>query len=151
MAQRIFRDLIAFGHHKGKPKCIVEGCNQPGQNTGNRRKDGSVVYRAQCSGHHSHRYGMDGSYRIHKKDFCENVDGRLGFFCTTNVLDACMLDVDHINNNHDDNRPTNLQTLCSCCHNYKTKYFSKYTGLQYLKKLFEKNSLKLSSKTKVKV
>lgn len=121
--QRIFRDLITSGPNKGLPKCIVEGCNQPGQHTGVRRKDGSVNYRAQCSGHHAMRYGLNGGYRIYKKDYCENIDGRLGFICTTNVIDQCMLDVDHIDHVHENNKPKNLQTLCSCCHNYKTKYF----------------------------
>jgi len=133
--QRIFRDLLS----NGLPKCIVEGCNQSGQNTGNKRKDGSVVYRAQCSGHHSMRYGLDGGYRIYKKDFCENVDGRLGFICTTNVIDQCMLDVDHIDYNHENNNPKNLQTLCSCCHNYKTKYFDGLTEAT-IRRRFKKNS-----------
>lgn len=131
--QRIFRDLLK----DGRPKCVVEGCNKPGQNTGNKRKDGSVIYRAQCIGHHQNRYNLEGGYRIHKKDYCENIDGRLGFKCTTTIVDPAMLDVDHINNDHSDNRKSNLQTVCSCCHNYKTKYFGNLKSGAYIKRLFK--------------
>jgi hypothetical protein len=143
MARRIFRELLS----NGKPKCIVDGCNQPGQHTGVRRKDGSVVYRAQCSGHHALRYNMNGGYRIFKKKYCENIDGRLGFVCSTNIVDPCMIDVDHINHNHDDNRPANLQ----CCHNYKTRYFDRLTE-STIRSYFSKNRIKcmLEGKSKVK-
>jgi len=140
--QRIFRDLIETGPNKGLPKCVVSGCNQPGQNTGNYRKDGTVNYRAQCAGHHCLRYGMNGGYRIYKKDYCENIDGRLGFKCTTNIIDQCMLDVDHINHVHEDNRQSNLQTLCSCCHNYKTRYFDSLTE-ETIRRKFKQNSQSL--------
>lgn len=137
--QRIFRDLLETGPNKGLPKCVVSSCNQPGQNTGNRRKDGSIHYRAQCSGHHAMRYSLEGSYRIYKKDYCENIDGRLGFKCTTTVIDQCMLDVDHINHVHEDNSQRNLQTLCSCCHNYKTRYFDTLTE-ETIRRKFKQNS-----------
>jgi hypothetical protein len=35
--------------------------------------------------------------------------------------DLCQMDVDHINGNHNDNRPSNLQVICKCCHALKTK------------------------------
>lgn len=137
--QRIFRDLLVSGPYKGLPKCVHEDCNNPGQHTGVKRKDGSVVYRAQCAGHHALRYNMDGGYRIYKKDYCENTDGRLGFVCSTKIIDPCMLDVDHINHIHEDNRPKNLQTLCSCCHNYKTKYFDPLSEAT-IRRRFKKNT-----------
>lgn len=59
-------------------------------------------------------------YRRYRKDFCENIDGRLGFHCTATIVWDGMLDVDHINGNPTDNREENLQTLCKCCHAYKT-------------------------------
>lgn len=72
-------------------------------------------------------------YLRYRKDYCENVDGRLGFVCTFTAptpqqLEATGLDgtfqgwlqVDHKDGNHTNNDPSNLQTLCACCHNIKT-------------------------------
>jgi len=145
---RIFRELIETGPHSGLPKCVVEGCNSVGQHTGVRRKDGSVVYRAQCDAHHRLRYNMNGGYRLYKKDYCENIDGRLGFKCTTTVIDACMLDVDHIDHVHENNSEENLQTLCSCCHNYKTRYFDSMSE-ETIRQTFTENSLKFTVTTQL--
>jgi len=72
-------------------------------------------------------------YRKYRKDYCENIDGRLGFKCTTTtppqeliekVIDSGYyeghLQVDHIDGVPSNNDPDNLQTLCACCHNFKT-------------------------------
>jgi len=132
--KNVIREIL----HCGRPKCVVPGCTQPGQHSGHRRKDGSVMYRAQCSGHHALRYGMKGGYRIYKRQECANLDGRLGFKCTTFIIDRCMLDVDHIDHNHNNNAPSNLHTLCSCCHNYKTNYYDGLSGAT-IKKYFNEN------------
>lgn len=71
-------------------------------------------------------------YLRFRKTYCENQDGRLGFVCNTvlptqAMIDAAGLDwtpiqfleVDHINGNHTNNDPKNLQTLCKCCHMIK--------------------------------
>ena len=65
-------------------------------------------------------------YRKYRKDYCENLDGRLGFSCTTTIMINDQLEVDHINGKPWDNRLENLQTLCGCCHTYKTKIFKDY-------------------------
>lgn len=73
-------------------------------------------------------------YLRYRKDFCENVDGRLGFVCNTvlptqEIIDAAglvgwkpkqFLEVDHIDGNHTHNNPDNLQTLCKHCHVIKS-------------------------------
>lgn len=59
-------------------------------------------------------------YRKYRKSYCENIDNRLGFTCTTTILLLAQLEVDHKNGNPSDNDPENLQTLCGCCHTYKT-------------------------------
>jgi len=59
-------------------------------------------------------------YTAYKKTYCENIDGRLGKICTTTVSHPKELTVDHIDGNHDNDDPDNLQTLCACCHNLKT-------------------------------
>ena len=62
-------------------------------------------------------------YRRHRKSYCENIDGRLGFICTATIVDECLgaqLDVDHRDGNKKNNNIENLQTLCAVCHRYKT-------------------------------
>jgi len=66
--------------------------------------------------------------RQYRKDYCENVDGRLGFPCTTNIVWDGMLDVDHKDEDPSNNDPANFQTLCKCCHSYKGNIFVKEHG-----------------------
>ena len=59
---------------------------------------------------------------FHKKNYCENIDGRLGFFCPVDpnfAFSNNVLHDDHIDGNHYNNSPENLQTLCSICHAMK--------------------------------
>ncbi|MEN6623133.1 MAG: hypothetical protein ABFD50_16500 [Smithella sp.] len=79
-------------------------------------------FKAQQKGFKSyvHYTNSKHPYLRHRKDYCENVDGRLGFTCTTAIEWDGMLDVDHINGDPSDNREDNCQTLCKCCHAYKT-------------------------------
>lgn len=51
-------------------------------------------------------------YRKHKKTYCEE--------CGWIATHRCQLDVDHIDGNHSNNHPDNLQTLCANCHRLKT-------------------------------
>ena len=61
-------------------------------------------------------------YRQHRKNYCENINGSLGlgYNCTTTIAWEGMLDVDHIDGDPSNNDPSNLQTLCKCCHAHKT-------------------------------
>ena len=89
-------------------------------------------------------------YLKHRKDYCENIDGRLGFICPLGdkpIINPInnpeifedkdnkrgyyhgmvvakswngLLEVDHKNGDPSDNSPENLQTLCVCCHKVKT-------------------------------
>ena len=60
-------------------------------------------------------------YLRYRKNYCENQDGsKLGFRCTSTILISAQLDVDHIDGDPSNNDPSNLQTLCKCCHTYKT-------------------------------
>lgn len=80
-------------------------------------------------------------YRKHRKEYCENRDGRLGYKCRYKIRHSAQLQVDHINGNPKDDRPKNLQTLCANCHIYKTHANQDYAtpGRKALKKgLFTK-------------
>ena len=63
--------------------------------------------------------------RKYRKDYCENIDGRLGFKCTTKITEdmimAGVLEVDHIipRTKGGKNNEENLQTLCCNCHKMK--------------------------------
>lgn len=77
-------------------------------------------------------------YRKFRKNYCENIDERLGFPCTYTppppelILEAyenghlkenyyeAWLDVDHKDGNPFNNTEENVQTLCKNCHNWKT-------------------------------
>jgi hypothetical protein len=59
-------------------------------------------------------------YRKHRGEYCENRDGRLGFKCRYKIRVSSQLHVDHKNGKPNDNRKSNLQTLCANCHEYKS-------------------------------
>lgn len=59
-------------------------------------------------------------YLRYRQNYCENIDGRLGFICTTTISMPAVLQVDHIDGNPKNNDLNNLQTLCACCHIHKT-------------------------------
>lgn len=126
--------------------CCVEGCNNIGQNIGKKRKDGTIVRRAKCSEHHFTQYKMQGwAYKIFRKKYCENIDGRLGFVCTTTIIDPIwQLDADHINGDSSQDTRENIQTLCKCCHAIKTKNNKDYAtpGRKTFK---QKEQLKLAA------
>jgi hypothetical protein len=129
-----------------RPCCTHSGCKESGQLTGNYRKDGSPMFRKLCAKHHNKKtakkYGLKNiaevmatkagfnsvadyvnskhRYRKHRKDYCENRDGRFGFKCRYKIRHSAQLEVDHINGNSDDDRKENLQTLCNNCHAFKT-------------------------------
>lgn len=99
-----------------KPEPVTERgmCVKCGKNP--QQHIGRGKYRSLCAGCHRRRHEMTmPSYRPyikHRKDKCE----RCGFI----PEHPCQLDVDHIDGNHDNDDPTNLQTLCANCHRLKT-------------------------------
>ena len=98
------------------PKCQMGNCSDPADNAGYGN------YHKYCSHHHKRKYKMGGAYKQYRKNYCENEDGRLGYVCTSKIVEPkWQLDVDHIDGINSNNAPENLQTLCACCHRYKTK------------------------------
>jgi hypothetical protein len=81
-------------------------CNTCQKSASKRRQpDWSVKHRARTK-------LRQRPYSVHKKDFCE--------CCGFKAIHPCQLDVDHIDGDHKNNEPDNLQTLCSNCHRLKT-------------------------------
>ena len=122
--------------------CIEKNCDKLGQHTGSYLKDGTIVRRKRCQKHHyintAKKKGLNETqwknsfhtYRKFRKNYCENIDGRLGFKCTTTIYWDGMLDVDHIDGNHNNNKSDNLQTLCKCCHAYKSNINEDWKSLE---------------------
>jgi 5-methylcytosine-specific restriction endonuclease McrA len=81
-------------------------CGKPVRSKG-RANSGLQIWDKLC---HTCRCG---SYRKHKKDYCE--------LCGFIALHRVQLDVDHIDGNRTNNDPDNLQTLCANCHRLKTQ------------------------------
>lgn len=131
-------------HPDDRPKCKTKGCDRPIAIIST-LKDGTPNYRKVCykchqaniakkhgvkSAHHltAQRRGMTVTElknsrhpsRKNRKTYCENIDGRLGYRCTAHIYWLGMLDVDHIDGDSSNNHPDNHQTLCKCCHAYKT-------------------------------
>lgn len=132
------------------PKCSTPRCKNPRVAMDWHWINGTPVYRPICEKCHQHKtaskHGLKriaqvvaknaGCARIseytnryhpylkYRKTYCENIDGRLGFVCTTSNIPeefgASWLDVDHKDGNPTNNNEQNLQTLCKCCHAYKS-------------------------------
>jgi hypothetical protein len=118
-------DLFIFNEEWEEQVCEVDGCESLGQHLGRYHANGEIKRRKKCPKHHRSEYGMlNWDYKKYRKTYCENIDGRLGFVCSSVIVESAwewQLDADHINGDHDDNREENIQTLCKCCHPIKTK------------------------------
>jgi len=112
-----------FAKGKKLPICVNNGC------------DNKVVvrewkywsFKSECS--RCTRCRKEGitipKVTIHKKTFCENNDGHLGFTCPVKVTQwkyfQESLDLDHDDGDHMNNNPNNVKTYCKLCHSRKSK------------------------------
>ena len=107
-----------------KEKCRVTWCN-------NHRKIRSIV----CELHSQYKHICGAAIRLDRPHLMYKVEKWLkgehqcescGFDPVTayptlhTKAQSSMLDVDHIDGNHQNNDPENLQTLCANCHRLKT-------------------------------
>ena len=105
------------------PKCCHIGCN----NDVAVREWKYWSFKSECSRCiNARKKGLKiPGVKIHKKDFCENKDGHLGFLCPvkTNLWKDFLesLDLDHLDGDHMNNNPNNVKTYCKLCHNRKSK------------------------------
>ena len=118
--KKLFIKKLVFSKIKnlGIPVCNNEDCTRPKMWSGNYKNDGSRIYKTFCS--HCNSAKWINKYVQHKNKFCENIDSRLGYKCTTKIVLEGQLQVDNVDGNPTNNSKSNLQTLCACCHIYKT-------------------------------
>ena len=105
-----------------RPNCISEGCHKKAMPS-RKSRHGFQLWYKYCSNCCKKYYGRfenprgsrrrNKTYKKSKLLKCQ--------FCNFEAVDLCQLDVDHIDGNHKNNSPLNLQTLCANCHRLKTK------------------------------
>jgi len=120
LSQQMKQKFFAEGHQL--PKCLNTGCN------------GNVLvrewkywsFKSECSTCTSARKkGITRPGIIqHKKSFCQNEDGQLGWVCPV-PRDGWIgfensLDLDHLDGDHQNNIPSNVKTYCKLCHGRKS-------------------------------
>lgn len=111
-----------FAEGNTLPTCINEGCD----NSVQVREWKYWSFKSECSACASAR--KKGITRPgvtqHKKSYCENHDGHLGWTCPVpkdswNGFENS-LDLDHLDGNHYNNVPDNVNTYCKLCHGRKS-------------------------------
>lgn len=88
-------------------------------NTNLQRNKGNGKYSAECQKCHYLRIGRHTNSKMrktHKLKQSTLVCAVCGFI----AQHECQIDLDHIDGNHQNNDPSNLQTLCANCHRLKT-------------------------------
>ncbi len=93
-------------------------CNSCGKMHNYKYKTGTI--RAICSTCNTNKYNPENKYK-HAHQYCENIDGRLGYVCDTTIRDLCQLELDHKDGNPHNHSVFNFQSLCCNCHAYKGK------------------------------
>lgn len=121
------------------PICINNGCNK---NVAVRhwsaQGDPSLKTEcSRCSGARIKNKTIDGII-FHKKKYCENKDGTLGFICPMDKnryaeFPTDIYHMDHLDGNHHNNLLDNLKTLCAICHTRKGKENGDFNGFTPLK------------------
>jgi len=61
----------------------------------------------------------DRSYILYRKDACEECGSKNTYYAGDYLVVRKILTVHHIDHNHQNNDPKNLQTLCRKCHDKK--------------------------------
>lgn len=115
-----------------RPTCMNTGCSKPVHEV-KKHNNRTVKYRHNCYRCHTSSRGELEKIGIieAKKDYCENRDGRLGFVCTTTIIDECQLQLDHKDGNRENNTLENAETLCGSCHPVKSKQCGDHNGYKY--------------------
>ena len=112
--------FFAEGHTL--PTCVNDGCN----NNVQVREWKYWSFKSECSSCATARKkGVDRPGVVkHKKNYCENHDGHLGWPCPV-LKDGWIgfensIDLDHLYGYHHNNTPSNVKTYCKLCHGRKS-------------------------------
>ena len=104
-----------------KPECVNPGCTN--DVAWREKKYWSIKSEcSRCMNARKKNKVIEG-VTIWKKNYCENNDGRYNFKCPAKNLEknewknySESLDLNHIDGNHDNNVPKNVETICKLCH-----------------------------------
>tara|TARA_Y100000389_G_scaffold120343_1_gene117647 strand:- start:9527 stop:10135 length:609 start_codon:yes stop_codon:yes gene_type:complete len=157
LRRKNFQNLSSNLTKRQYPTCTIKNCRKKATLLGTNH-EGELKFSEYCEQHGGTPYHLQW-----RKPYCENIDGRLGFKCTTTIyydpplpksiewlrdygFPQPMLQVDHMDGNPY-NEPTdgsNFQTLCACCHTYKTwkSGDSQTAGRKQLKEAANNNEIK---------
>ena len=102
------------------PTCVNDGCDNYVQV----REWKYWSFKSECSSCASARKkGINRpGVTKHKKNYCENHDGHLGWTCPVSTFEGfeASLDLDHLDGDHHNNTPSNVKTYCKLCHGRKS-------------------------------
>ena len=125
------------------PTCINQGCN----NTVAIRHwsaQGDPSLKTECSKCSDARtkHKIIHGVTFHKKTFCENKDGILGFLCPLDQtryseFSSDIYHMDHLDGNHHNNIQDNIKTFCSICHTRKGKEHGDFNAYKSSSRLFK--------------
>jgi len=112
---------------KNLPNCINDGCtNAVAIRHWSAQGDPSLKTEcSKCSGARIKNKTVRG-VTFHKKNYCENKEGILGFICPMDPsrydeFPSDIYHMDHYDGNHHNNTRENLKTFCAICHTRKGK------------------------------
>lgn len=116
-----------FNEGNTLPVCVNEGCTRPVQvrewKNWSFKTECGTCYKARTTG----KFGKAmAGITIHKKEYCENSDGHLGWTCPVpkdswkelGMLNS--LDLEHTDGDHNHNTTENVKTICKLCHGKKS-------------------------------
>lgn len=95
-------------------KCSLPSCS----NTVGQHDKAKNVNKQLCEAHRKSKKIEADKWKLNQG--CNNT-GQYGFPCTTSeIIDSCQLDINHIDGNNNNRNPSNIEVLCSNCHRVVT-------------------------------